>query len=285
MKARGALTVLVQAAGCICGCLLAFVVALNLTLFREGYYLHQLEKSGCLQTVYENICQASRTIARTAGLREDILDGLVTQEDVTVAVTRRADELWHGSTTQPATPFADLVTYLQDTVTQETGQMWTDADTARYQIIQEVCEDTWRTNAVPPMANLLSMLMQYRQVAWILVAVLAALFVICLGLQFPLQRHWQQLGDALAGVGVSVALGTVLICLGMGLSGWESWMPSTDAAYRLYLLWLRGLGPVVAACGFALAALVWLAALLPYEIARLYRDARRHPNKKGGKTS
>ena len=244
------------------------MLALNLTLFREGYYLHKLQNSDCLQTIYDNVCQAGQTIARTAGLRETILDGVVTPEDVQVAVTRRADEIWHGSTAQPDTPYADLVAYLQDTVTQESGQMWNEADTARYQQIQTVCEDTWRTNAVPPLANLLSMLMQYRQIAWVLTVVLGVLFVACLALQIPFQRRWWQLADAISGVGTSVAAGTVLICVGIELSGWKSWMPATDAAYSLYIRWFQGMAPVVAAFGFLLAALLWLTALYPYQMAR-----------------
>lgn len=190
---------LAQAIASICGCLLALMLALNLTLFREGYYMHQLQNSGCLLLIYENISEAEQTIARTAGLRETILDGIVSQEDVDVAVIRRADEIWHGSTTQPDTPYADLVTYLQDTITKESGQMWTEADTVRYQQVQTVCEDMWRTNAVPPMANILNFLMQYRQVAWILVFVLAVLFVACQWLQIVFQKHWRQIGRNIGG--------------------------------------------------------------------------------------
>ena len=40
------LAVLSQGLACICGCLLALLMALSLTLFREGYYLNQLENSG-----------------------------------------------------------------------------------------------------------------------------------------------------------------------------------------------------------------------------------------------
>ncbi len=74
---KRAMGFLAQAIASICGCLLALMLALNLTLFREGYYLHQLQNSGCLLLIYENISEAEQTIARTAGLRETILDGIV----------------------------------------------------------------------------------------------------------------------------------------------------------------------------------------------------------------
>lgn len=273
---KRAMGFLAQAIASICGCLLALMLALNLTLFREGYYLHQLQNSGCLLLIYENISEAEQTIARTAGLRETILDEIVSQEDVDVAVIRRADEIWHGSTTQPDTPYADLVTYLQDTITKESGQMWTEADTVRYQQVQTVCEDMWRTNAVPPMANILNFLMQYRQVAWILVFVLAVLFVACQWLQIVFQKHWRQIGETLAAIGISVACGTTLTCIAISLSGWKNWMPATDAAYDLYVGWFRGLAPVVAACGFGLAALVWLASLYPYRMALYHESRKKH---------
>ena len=240
------------------------MLALNLTLFREGYYLHRLEKSECLRTVYGNVFQAERTVARTAGLREDILDGLVSEEDVRTAVFRRADEIWHGSTTQPDSPYSDVVAFLQDTVTHESGQMWSEEDTALYGRVQTACEDAWRSNAVPPMANLLNMLMQYRQVAWILTVVLGVLLVVCLGLQVPLQRRWRQLAEALWRVGTSLALGGILVGVAISLSGWKTWMPAEDAAYGLYYRWFRGLAPSVAACGLMLAALLWLLSLYPY---------------------
>lgn len=58
------------------------------------YYINRLKKSTCLQANTENILQAGAdVVAQTAGLRQDILDSLVTQEDVQVAVLRRADEI------------------------------------------------------------------------------------------------------------------------------------------------------------------------------------------------
>lgn len=257
-----ALAALTQGLATVCGCLLALMIALSLTLFREGYYLHKLDTGTCLQTIYENIQQGGQTIARTAGLRADIFDDLVTQEDVRVAVVRRADEIWHGGTTQPETPYVDLVAYLQDTVSRETGVMWTESDADRYDTIRRVCDDMWTSNAVPPMANLLNVLMQYRQVAWVLMVVLAVLFVFCLWLQIPFQSSWAQLPGAAATVGASVAVGCVLICFGIQASGWQNWMPVDDAAYGLYLSWFRGFGPVVAACGMALAVVLWVVALM-----------------------
>ena len=87
---RGWAAPLTQCLACIAGSLLALLAALNMSLFREGYYINRLEKSTCLQAITENILQAGQTVAQTAGLRQDILDSLVTQEDVQVAVLRRA---------------------------------------------------------------------------------------------------------------------------------------------------------------------------------------------------
>lgn len=265
MRAR-VLGLCAQALAVVCGCLLALVLALNLTLFREGYYLHRLEESECLQTVYGNVILAGHTVARTVGLRENILDELIDEEDVRTAVFRRADEIWHGSTTQPDSPYSDVVAFLQDKVTWESGQMWDAEDTALYERVQTACEDSWRGNAVPPMSNLLNMLMQYRQIAWILVVVLGVLLVVCLWLQVPLQRHWWQLGNAFWRMGTSLALGGILVGVAINLSGWKNWMPATDPAYKLYYSWLRGLAPSVAACGLVLAALLWLVALYPYRM-------------------
>ena len=79
--------------GTVCGCLLALFAALGLTLFREGYYIHRMESSGVLQTMYENVLEGGRAVAAAAGLREDILDELVSYEDVRVAVVRRRRNL------------------------------------------------------------------------------------------------------------------------------------------------------------------------------------------------
>lgn len=256
------MAILAQGMAVICGCLLALLIALSLTLFREGYYLHKLEKSGCLQTIYENILQGGHTIAETAGLRADILDPVVTQEAVRVSVIRRADELWHGSTTQPETPYEELVAYLQDTVSRETGVAWNAGDTDRYDTVRRVCNDMWTSNVTPPLANMLNILMQYRQVAWVLMAVLAVLVGFFLWFQIPFQPVWKRVPEAVATVGNSVALGCMLICLGIQLSGWQSWMSNQDTAYGLYLQWVGGLGPVVAACGMMLAVLLWCISLL-----------------------
>lgn len=262
------LALLAQGLATVCGCLLALLMALSLTLFREGYYLHKLEQSSCLQTLYESVIRGGQTIAGEAGLRPDIFDDLVTQEDVRVALVRRADEIWHGATTQPETPYADLVTYLQDTVSRETGVAWTESDTDRYDTIRRVCDDMWTSTVLPPMANLLNVLMQYRQVAWVLMVVLAALFAFCLWLQIPFQPGWDRLPGAVATVGSSVAGGCVLICFAIGFSGWQGWMPAGDAAYGLYFRWFRGFGPVIAACGMALAVVLWSISLLLAQSSR-----------------
>lgn len=262
------LSVLSQGLACICGCLLALLMALSLTLFREGYYLHELENSGCLQNLYESILQASHSVAQTAGLREDILDGLVTQETLRVAVFRRADQIWHGATEQPETPYADLVSYLQDTVTQETGKMWDESDTEHYDMIRLVCEDMWYTNAVPPLSNLLNMLMQYRQVCWILMAVLTVLFLVCLWFQIPFNKGWNEVVRALFSIGIALVLGGIMCAAVIQFSGWESWMSVADPGYNLYFLWFRGFPPVVAACNFVLAALLWGAALVSRRMAK-----------------
>ena len=268
------LALLSQGLATVCGCLLALMLALSLTLFREGYYLHKLDTGTCLQTIYVNIQQGGQTIARAAGLREDIFDDLVTQEDVRVAVVRRADEIWHGATAQPETPYTDLVAYLQDTVSRKTGVAWTESDTDRYDTIRRVCDDMWTSNAVPPMANLLNVLMQYRQIAWVLMVILAVLLAFCLWLQVPFQAGWPQLPGAVATVGKAIAVGCVLICFAIQFSGWKTWMPSEDAAYGLYFSWFRGFAPVAAACGMMLAVVLWVIALL---LAQYNRTAGKRP--------
>lgn len=262
------LAVLSQGLACICGCLLALFLALGLTLFREGYYLHQLENSGCLQTLYGSILQASHNVAQTAGLREDILDGLVSQEMVRVAVFRRADQIWHGAAEQPETPYTNLVSYLQDTVTQETGEMWDESDAGHYNMVRTVCLDMWDTNTVPPLSNLLNILMQYRQVCWILVVVLAVLFLVCLWFQIPFNRGWDEVVRSLFSVGIALVLAGIICSVVIQFSGWESWMPTSDPGYDLYFLWFRGFPPTVAACNLILAVLLWVAALACRQVAR-----------------
>ena len=216
---RGWAAPLTQCLACIAGSLLALLAALNMTLFREGYYINRLEKSTCLQAITENILQAGQTVAQTAGLRQDILDSLVTLEDVQVAVLRRADEIWHGATTQPDSPYSDVVAYLQDTVSKETGEMWDDTDVNLYTSIRAVCDDMWRSNAVPPMANVLNLLMQYRRVAAPLTIVLVAVLLGCLWLQVPLSRNWRGLFGALFAIGTGILV-TAGIKAGLeGLAG------------------------------------------------------------------
>lgn len=280
MKARrGWAAPLTQCLACVAGCLLALLAALSLTLFREGYYIHKLEKSDCLSAITENILQAGQQVAQTAGLRQDILDSLVTQEDVRVAVLRRTDEIWHGSTTQPDSPYTDVVTYLQDTVSAETGEMWEEDDLNLYNSIRAVCDDMWRSNAVPPLANVLNLLMQYRRVTTPLTIVLVAVLLVCLWLQVPLCRSWRQLAGALYTIGGGIVLGAVLGLIAVQLSGWQGWMPAADPAYALYKSWFGGFAPVLAACGSGIAGLVWLVGLLPYTMALRTEKARRKKKK------
>lgn len=276
MKAqRGWAALLTQGLACVAGCLLALLAALGLTLFREGYYIHKLEKSDCLQAITDNIRQAGQTVALTAGLRQDILDSLVTEEDVSVAVLRRADEIWHGSTTQPDSPYTDVVTYLQDTISQETGEAWDEEDTNLYTSIRAICDDMWRSNAVPPLANVLNLLMQYRRITTPLTIVLVAVLLACLWLQVPLYKSWRQLAGALYTIGGGILLGAVLGMIVVELSGWQSWMSAADPAYALYKSWFGAFAPVLAACGCGIAGLVWLVGLLPYTMALRTERARR----------
>ena len=280
MKARrGWAAPLTQCLACVVGCLLALLAALSLTLFREGYYIHKLEKSDCLPAITENILQAGQQVASTAGLRQDILDPLVTQEDVRVAVLRRTDEIWHGSTPQPESPYTDVVTYLQDTVSAETGEMWDEDDLDLYNSILVVCDDMWHSNAVPPLANVLNLLMQYRRVSTLLTIVLVAVLLGCLWLQVSLCRNWRQLAGALYTIGGGIVLGAVLGMVAVELSGWQGWMPTADPAYALYKSWFGAFAPVLAACGSGIAGVVWLVGLLPYTMALRTEKARRKKKK------
>lgn len=254
------LAVAAQGLAVVCGCLLAFLTALSLTLFREGYYLHKLETSTCLQTIYENVLQAGRAIAEAADLRGDILDSLITPETVRVAVIRRADMIWHGATAQPDGPYEEVITYLQDTITWETNVLWTDEDTLLYKRVSDVCDTMWRSNINPPLSNLLNILMQYRQVAWVLMVVLAVSFGSCLW--WSARAQGGTLTQTAGTVGGALALASVLAGVAIQQSGWQHWMPAEDAAYGLYTSWFRGFGPATAACGLALAALVWTLPLI-----------------------
>lgn len=267
MKRRALLCTAAQGLGAVCGCLLALLVALSLTLFREGYYLHRLQTSGALQTIYANVQAGGRTVAAAAGLRADVLDELVCYEDVRVAVTRRADEIWHGAAAQPDSPYANTVTWLQDTLSQETGELWDETDAERYRNVQLICDDMWRTNTVPPLANLLNLLMQYRRLAWAPMAVLAAALLGCLWLQARLCRSWRALYEALLQLGLAVLLGTVLGAVVVQGCGWQNWMPAADPGYGLYHSWFAALPPALAGCGAALAGLLWGLALAALALA------------------
>lgn len=274
-----------QGLGAVCGCLLALLIALSLTIFREGYYIHRLERSNAIQIIYENVQKGARMVAAAAGLREDILDNLVDTEQVYVAVVRRADEIWHGATDQPASPYSDSVTYLQDTVSRETGRLWDEADTALYRNIQLICDDMWRTNAVPPLSNLLNLLMQYRRLVWAPMALLAAALVACLWLQVRFCRGWRQLYSALFGMGTAIALGSVLGMLAINAGGWQNWMPASDAGYGLYYEWFSPLPAMLAACGIGLAGIVWLCALVALVMAsrRAAQNTKRSTVEQSGK--
>lgn len=265
---KGMALAAVQGIGTICGCLLALLTALSLTLFREGFYLDRLHDSDCVQGIYENIQQGARTVAEAAGLRGDILEELVTPEAVDVAVVRRADTIWHGSTEQPESPYAGTVAYLEDTVSRETGILWSESDENRYKSIQLICDDMWRTNTVAPLSNLLNLLMQYRRVAWALMAVLAVLLLLCRGMISSLCRDARERWDTVFGLGLAVFVGCALAMGVIGLSGWQNWMPDSDPGYKLYREWMGAVGPVLTACGSGLAALVWITGLRAYGISR-----------------
>lgn len=265
-----------QGLGTVCGCLLAFLVALSLTLFREGFYLQRLEQSGTMQKIYENVLEGGHQVAAAAGLPEEILDSLVSYDSVRTAVIRRADEIWHGATSQPVSPYADAVAYLQDTITARTGQMWNETDTALYRNVQLICDDMWRTNAVPPLSNLLNLLMQYRRIAWAPMAVLAVLVAACLCLLFPFSGSWKQVTAAVYGLGAAILIGSLLGMLVLNFCGWQNWMPAADPGYPLYESWFGTLPGMTAACGCGLAGLVWLAGLYPFAMGSLRGSRTGH---------
>ena len=276
MKPRAArLRAAAQALGAVCGCLLALLAALSLTLFREGHYVRQLERSGVLPAICANVRQGGRQVAQAAGLRADILDSLVTEEAVRVAVIRRADEIWHGASDQPASPYAGAVAYLQDTLTRESGVLWTDADADLYRNVQLICDDMWRTNTAPPLANLLNYLMQYRRLAWAPMAAAAAMLAGCLWMLVRLCRGWRQLCRALAGLGAAIALGALWGALAIQACGWQTWMPAADPGYGLYCSWFEALPVMLAVCGAALAGGVWLCAAGALAMARRRQRAER----------
>ena len=250
--------------GTVCGCLLALFAALGLTLFREGYYIHRMESSGVLQTMYENVLEGGRAVAAAAGLREDILDELVSYEDVRVAVVRRADEIWHGATDQPDSPYKQTVTWLQDTLSRETGEMWDESDAELYRNIELVCDDMWRTNTAPPLSNLLNLLMQYRRLAWVPLVVLIAALAVCVWLQVRFCHSWRQLYETISQLGFSIFLGAVLGALAVNACGWQGWMPTEDPGYLLYYRWFAALPPALAGCGAALAGVLWVLSLVPF---------------------
>lgn len=267
-RRQGIVLAAVQGLGTICGCLLALLAALSLTLFREGYYLHKLQQSGCLQVIYENIQQGAQAVAEQGGLPGDILQELVTPEMVSIAVIRRADIIWHGTTEQPESPYSGTVAYLEDTVSRKTGEMWDENDENHYKNIQIICDDMWRTNTVAPMTNLLNLLMQYRRIAWALIAVLAAALLTCRGLISSLSRNPRELWEIVFGLGMAVVVGCALAMIAVGASSWQDWMPSSDPAHAFYLEWMGGMGPVLAACGCGLAGLIWITGLRAYGISR-----------------
>lgn len=272
--ARRMAALVMQAVVCICPVLLSLLIALQLTLFREGHLIHSMDAVGYPDSITQAVRLNCDILAQNSGLPAGVLDPLITTDDTRTALVRRVDVIWHGTSELPATPFANVVAWLEDTMTRNTGIMWTSEDDLAYARLRAGCEDVWRTLTVAPFANVLNILAQYRRVALLAGYLLFIFWVGAIALLVPLSRGWGTLSHALGRAAVGAAFATLAAAAWMGAAApWHGWMPGEDAASGLFYQWMSALPAALAVCGLMLAAVLLGLALGAFSMAE---RARRH---------
>lgn len=256
-----------QAVGCLCAMLLVLCMALRQTLMSENHYAHQLERSGYLDFVQQQILDTCSGYAAQVQTDTAPLEEVITAETVRAGVLHRADVIWNGASADETDPFGDLITRYQDTVATEPPVY------DGYRILQYNCQQEWQSAVATPYSAVLGTVLQYRGLVSVVLYLSALLLAGCVVLQFLLADRWLTLGRSLLRMADCTLLSGLVLAAALAFAtGYRSW---SAAEGSLQVFWERWFGAFpLAVAGYA-AAVGLVLSLLSWETCNLSRAAKR----------
>lgn len=246
---------------CLCTAFLGVLGALELTLFREGYLMHHMKKTGYFETAADTIRASCQEYAMDAGISVELIDFYVLPELVQEDITINTDARFRGMFVFQPERFPLMADKIENQIHEATNQLLPPGEKDRYYVLQNSCEEAWAQLTRPPFDAALSVILQYRSVrkwAWISFAALeaASIWVLC-GLSSSKEQIRQRMVCPV--LGAAAALWLLALLFGKTLH-YQSWMPSQNMAWPLFCSWMGGLAPAIGAAGVVIFAvlLYWL---------------------------
>lgn len=258
--------------------------ALEVTLFKEGYLIHKMEKTDYFQTSYDLMHATCQRYTAETGLSVEILDSFINLEWMRTDMEMRVDARFRALPDQAgADRFSGLYTAIEDRLHRETDQLLTEEQAEKYSLLSQSCDQVYRELTAPPFDAALSTVLQYRTLrkwAWaVFLVVGAAAFLVLQKSGKAAARN--SLRRALLGAGLSQFLLAVVLAVGMK---YKNWMPAENIDYKLFCSWMSGLAPAVACMGLVLVLLFVVALFVGGKRAPQRRPAAAPRSTAVGKT-
>lgn len=238
---------------CVCAALLGLLGALGCSLWSENWIMHSMEATGYYGQLAQRVRADCGVLASQTGLLGNIVDPMLPDETVRQDVILLTDALFRGTMAMPETPFEDFAVQVEDIVYDEMQAYLTDEEKQLAQSVQRQCADQYTQSVRPPFQVVLSILLQYRRMAWLLALAASALAAAAAGVLRKLccaQGYARELARPVLSAAVAVAgLGAAVRCC-----GYQSWMPAQNLEYQLFVYWFGGLAYALWTAGAVLAA-------------------------------
>lgn len=269
MNARKIIMALLSGVLCLCIAVLGLMGALELTLFKEGYLFDQMAETGYFSTITDTARAACQGYAADAGFNAQAVDSFLTDSIVQTAIIQNVDAKFRNTVSNAKAAFSNILTYLEDAIYDETGELLTDAQKDQIAVLQISCEGAYQEATRPPFDTGLNVVLQYRSVRqWVWLTFLlvgaAALFLLQ-----KAKETKQELGlcvqQAVLGAGASLLV--VAAILEWALP-YRTWMPQENISYSLFCAWWGGLPCMLAVLGAVLLAAVVLLYVRRFWLAR-----------------
>lgn len=262
MKTEKTVSVLMSGLLCLCAAALGLMLALETTLFKQGYLAAKIEETGYAARVADTVRAACEGYATDAGLGAAVVDAYVTQEQVRTDIFMNTDAHYRGGAGSSRACFAGLTNQLEEIITKEQGGALSDEQRIQFSVLQITCEGAYRDAVRPPFEMALNVLLQYRayrQWVW-------AAFLLLGAAAFYLLRKAVKDKTACQSCLLKAALGAALsLLIVAAVLRWalpyQSWMPEENIAYPLFCRWWGGLPAAAALYGGIL-----LLALAAFQI-------------------
>lgn len=260
MKSKKIITVVSAAVLSVCLLALCFLGVMEMTLFKEGYLIGKIEKTGYSAGMSHAVRAACEGYAAAADLAADAATHYVTEEKTAQDIEQRIDGLFRGYTPVETSVFTQMSPDLRDRYVKENGHEPDELRAASFEVLQVICESAYQDAVKPPFGAVLSIILQYRDAAkWILLAFAVlgagALMLLKTSLAADKAGFWQYAGCSALGAGAALCVAAVL---GKWAVPFKTWMPESNIAYPLFCEWFGGVPTMLAVAGIVLAAVSFL---------------------------